>query len=113
MGFPPPAAASQQEIVNQGRGSNMSKNQFYKKNNRWTEGLISAAKAVASSTNMLIETADGVISGRNSPEQLIVASNDVGASTAADARPISTLAIAPMPSTSTRTSLYARGTAWR
>ena len=76
------ATASQQEIVNQGRGSSMSKTQFYKKNNRWTEGLISAAKAVARSTNMLIETADGVISGRNSPEQLIVASNDVAASTA-------------------------------
>jgi hypothetical protein len=60
----------------------MSRAQFYKKNNRWTEGLISAAKAVANSTNMLIETADGVISGRNSPEQLIVASNDVAASTA-------------------------------
>lgn len=76
------AASSQQEIVQQGRGSSMSKSQFYKKNNRWTEGLISAAKAVARSTNMLIETADGVISGRNSPEQLIVASNDVAASTA-------------------------------
>jgi hypothetical protein len=76
------AAASQQEIVAQGRGSSMSRAQFYKKNNRWTEGLISAAKAVANSTNMLIETADGVISGRNSPEQLIVASNDVAASTA-------------------------------
>lgn len=76
------ATASQQEIVAQGRGSNMSRTAFYKKNNRWTEGLISAAKAVASSTNMLIETADGVISGRNSPEQLIVASNDVAASTA-------------------------------
>ena len=76
------ATASQQEIVHQGRGSSMSKTQFYKKNNRWTEGLISAAKAVARSTNMLIETADGVISGRNSPEQLIVASNDVAASTA-------------------------------
>jgi hypothetical protein len=55
---------------------------FYRKNNRWTEGLISAAKAVANSTNLLIETADGVIGGRNSPEQLIVASNDVAASTA-------------------------------
>lgn len=75
------ATASQQEIVKQGRGSS-SKTAFYKKNNRWTEGLISAAKAVASSTNTLIETADGVISGRNSPEQLIVASNDVAASTA-------------------------------
>ncbi|KAL8792600.1 MAG: hypothetical protein Q9195_004823 [Heterodermia aff. obscurata] len=75
------ATASQQEIVKEGRGSS-SRTAFYKKNNRWTEGLISAAKAVASSTNTLIETADGVISGRNSPEQLIVASNDVSSSTA-------------------------------
>jgi len=55
--------------VAQGKGSS-SRTAFYKRNNRWTEGLISAAKAVASSTNLLIETADGVISGRNSPEQL-------------------------------------------
>lgn len=75
------ATATQQEIVQAGRGSS-SRTAFYKKNNRWTEGLISAAKAVASSTNTLIETADGVLSGRNSPEQLIVASNDVAASTA-------------------------------
>ncbi|EXJ82245.1 hypothetical protein A1O3_06058 [Capronia epimyces CBS 606.96] len=75
------ATDSQKEIVREGRGSS-SRTAFYKKNNRWTEGLISAAKAVASSTNTLIETADGVISGRNSPEQLIVASNDVAASTA-------------------------------
>lgn len=75
------ATESQTEIVASGRGSS-SRTAFYKKNNRWTEGLISAAKAVATSTNTLIETADGVISGRNSPEQLIVASNDVAASTA-------------------------------
>ena len=75
------ATVSQHEIVREGRGSS-SRTAFYKKNNRWTEGLISAAKAVATSTNTLIETADGVISGRNSPEQLIVASNDVAASTA-------------------------------
>ncbi|KZF20492.1 ANTH domain-containing protein [Xylona heveae TC161] len=75
------ATISQQEIVKEGRGSS-TRAAFYKKNNRWTEGLISAAKAVATSTNTLIETADGVISGRNSPEQLIVASNDVAASTA-------------------------------
>ncbi|PHH68378.1 hypothetical protein CDD80_7555 [Ophiocordyceps camponoti-rufipedis] len=75
------ATVTQQEIVQAGRGSS-SRTAFYKKNNRWTEGLISAAKAVASSTNRLIETADGVLSGRNSPEQLIVASNDVAASTA-------------------------------
>jgi hypothetical protein len=75
------ATVTQQEIVQAGRGTS-SKTAFYKKNNRWTEGLISAAKAVASSTNTLIETADGVLAGRNSPEQLIVASNNVAASTA-------------------------------
>lgn len=75
------ATVTQREIVQAGRGSS-SRTAFYKKNNRWTEGLISAAKAVASSTNVLIETADGVLSNRNSPEQLIVASNDVAASTA-------------------------------
>ena len=75
------ATVAQQEIVQAGRGSS-SRTAFYKKNNRWTEGLISAAKAVASSTNVLIETSDGVLSDRNSPEQLIVASNDVAASTA-------------------------------
>jgi huntingtin-interacting protein 1-related protein len=72
---------SQQEIVNQGRGSSTSQ-QFYKKNNRWTEGLISAAKAVAFATQILIESADGVLSGTHSPEQLIVASNEVAAATA-------------------------------
>ncbi|KAL0261871.1 sla2 Src-like adaptor 2 [Diplodia seriata] len=75
------ATESQQEIVREGKGTS-SRTAFYKKNNRWTEGLISAAKAVANSTNVLIETADGVIAGRNNPEQLIVASNNVAASTA-------------------------------
>ncbi|KAF4635611.1 hypothetical protein G7Y89_g2482 [Cudoniella acicularis] len=75
------ATVTQNEIVQAGRGSS-DKTTFYKKNNRWTEGLISAAKAVASSTNTLIESADGVLSGRNTPEQLIVASNNVAASTA-------------------------------
>ncbi|KAK9459953.1 ANTH domain-containing protein [Lipomyces oligophaga] len=75
------ATESQREIVAQGQGTS-TRTAFYKKHNRWTEGLISAAKAVATSTNVLIETADGVVSGNNSLEQLIVASNDVAASTA-------------------------------
>ncbi|KAG8784995.1 sla2 Src-like adaptor 2 [Serendipita sp. 405] len=75
------ATASQQEIVAQGRGSS-SNQQFYKKNNRWTEGLISAAKAVAFATTLLIQSADGVINGTHSLEQLIVASNEVAAATA-------------------------------
>ncbi|KAG8954966.1 sla2 Src-like adaptor 2 [Tulasnella sp. 424] len=75
------ATESQQEIVAQGRGSS-SAQQFYKKNNRWTEGLISAAKAVAYATTLLIESADGVLSGTHSLEQLIVASNEVSSATA-------------------------------
>jgi hypothetical protein len=75
------ATDSQQEIVNQGKGSS-SMQQFYKRNNRWTEGLISAAKSVAFATNLLIESADGVLSGTHSLEQLIVASNEVAAATA-------------------------------
>ena len=75
------ATESQQEIVAQGKGSSTSQ-QFYKKNNRWTEGLISAARAVAFATNLLIESADGVLSGTHSLEQLIVASNEVAAATA-------------------------------
>ena len=75
------ATDSQQEIVAEGRGSSTTQ-QFYKKHNRWTEGLISAARAVAFATNLLIESADGVISGTHSLEQLIVASNEVAAATA-------------------------------
>ena len=75
------ATDSQEEIVREGKGSSTSQ-QFYKRNNRWTEGLISAAKAVAYATTLLIEGADGVISGTHSLEQLIVASNEVSAATA-------------------------------
>jgi len=75
------ATESQKDIVAQGKGSS-SVQQFYKRNNRWTEGLISAAKAVAFATNLLIESADGVLSGTHSLEQLIVASNEVAAATA-------------------------------
>jgi hypothetical protein len=75
------ATESQEEIVREGKGSSTTQ-QFYKRNNRWTEGLISAAKAVAYATSLLIEGADGVISGTHSLEQLIVASNEVSAATA-------------------------------
>ncbi|BGP39044.1 sla2 Src-like adaptor 2 [Rhodotorula kratochvilovae] len=75
------ATDSQHEIVAQGKGSSTS-TAFYKRNHRWTEGLISAAKAVARATTFLIETADGVISGTKTLEQLIVASNEVASATA-------------------------------
>ncbi|CAD1810935.1 ANTH domain family protein [Candida parapsilosis] len=75
------AVESQREIVNKGKGS-QSNAEFYRKNSRWTEGLISAAKAVAGATNILIQISDGVLQKKNSHEELIVASNEVAASTA-------------------------------
>jgi len=67
------ATASQQEIVAHGKGSSTTQ-QFYKRNNRWTEGLISAAKAVALATTWLIRAADGVLGGTHTLEQLVAAS---------------------------------------
>ncbi|OVF10126.1 putative DNA polymerase [Clavispora lusitaniae] len=75
------ATKCQREIVDRNKG-NGTRRDFYKKNNRWTEGLVSAAKAVAGATNILIQTADGVLKNENSHEQLIVACNEVAASTA-------------------------------
>jgi len=74
------ATAAQQEIVAEGRGTT-TKSAFYKKNNKWTEGLISAAKSVAIATNYLVEAADGVISGTHKIEQLVVAATEVSAAT--------------------------------
>jgi huntingtin-interacting protein 1-related protein len=74
------ATDSQHEIVAHGRGTTSS-GQFYKKNNKWTEGLISAAKAVAVATTYLVECADGLVSGTYSLEQLIVAAQEVSVAT--------------------------------
>jgi huntingtin-interacting protein 1-related protein len=74
------ATESQQEIVSQNKGSSTT-TQFYKKNNKWTEGLISAAQSVATATVYLVEVADGLVQGTHSWEQLAVAAQDVGVST--------------------------------
>lgn len=50
----------QAEIVSQGKGS-ASVKEFYKRNHQWTEGLISAAKAVAIGAKYLLEAADSVV----------------------------------------------------
>ena len=47
----------QQEIIAE-RGGKMGEKEFYKKNSRWTEGLISAAKAVGLGAKLLVEAAD-------------------------------------------------------
>ncbi|XP_064612942.1 huntingtin-interacting protein 1-like isoform X2 [Liolophura sinensis] len=71
----------QKEIVGQGRGTQSAK-EFYKKNHRWTEGLISAAKAVGWGANALVEAADKVVKGEGKFEELMVCSNEIAASTA-------------------------------
>ncbi|KAI3659302.1 hypothetical protein MP638_003518 [Amoeboaphelidium occidentale] len=75
------ATHSQQEIVANGKGTGSSA-AFYKKNSRWMEGLISAAKAVATATRFLVDTADGVVHGTKSMEQLLVSAHEVSSSVA-------------------------------
>ncbi|CAL7945877.1 unnamed protein product [Xylocopa violacea] len=71
----------QAEIIDQGKGT-ASATEFYKRNHQWSEGLISAAKAVAMGANLLLEAADKVVSGNGKFEQLVVASQGIAASTA-------------------------------
>lgn len=71
----------QREIVGQGRGTSSIKD-FYKKHHRWTEGLISAAKAVGWGANVLVDAADKVVKGKGKFEELVVCSQEIAASTA-------------------------------
>uniref|UniRef100_A0A8C5E3W7 Huntingtin interacting protein 1 related n=1 Tax=Gouania willdenowi TaxID=441366 RepID=A0A8C5E3W7_GOUWI len=56
--------------------------EFYAKNSRWTEGLISASKAVGWGATELVESADKVVLHTGKYEELIVCSHEIAASTA-------------------------------
>ncbi len=71
----------QKEIVAQGRGASSVK-EFYSKNQKWTEGLVSGAKLVGVGANLLIDKADKLVNGNGSLEEIIVCSNEIAASTA-------------------------------
>ncbi|KRT86932.1 hypothetical protein AMK59_938, partial [Oryctes borbonicus] len=71
----------QGEIVVQGKGTASAK-EFYKRNHQWTDGFISAAKAVAVAANFLLGAADKVVSGQGKLEQLVVGAQEIAASTA-------------------------------
>lgn len=73
--------ALQQEILDQGRGSATVK-EFYKRNHQWTEGLLSAAKAVGIGAKFLVDAADKVVNGQAKFETLMAASQEIAASTA-------------------------------
>ncbi|XP_033828022.1 huntingtin interacting protein 1 related b [Periophthalmus magnuspinnatus] len=71
----------QKEIVEGGRGGASIK-EFYARNSRWTEGLISAAKAVGWGATELVDSADKVVLHTGKYEELIVCSHEIAASTA-------------------------------
>ncbi|XP_061656753.1 huntingtin-interacting protein 1-related protein-like isoform X2 [Syngnathoides biaculeatus] len=71
----------QKDIVEGGRGA-ASVTEFYAKNSRWTEGLISASKAVGWGATQLLESADRVVGDRGTYEELIACSHEIAASTA-------------------------------
>uniref|UniRef100_A0A669CZL7 Huntingtin-interacting protein 1-related protein n=1 Tax=Oreochromis niloticus TaxID=8128 RepID=A0A669CZL7_ORENI len=71
----------QKEIVEGGRGAATIR-EFYAKNSRWTEGLISAAKAVGWGATEMVESADKVVLHTGKYEELIVCSHEIAASTA-------------------------------
>uniref|UniRef100_A0A8C4XBR1 Huntingtin-interacting protein 1 n=1 Tax=Erpetoichthys calabaricus TaxID=27687 RepID=A0A8C4XBR1_ERPCA len=71
----------QREIVDSGRGA-ASMKEFYAKNSRWTEGLISASKAVGWGATVMVDAADLVVQGKGKFEDLMVCSHEIAASTA-------------------------------
>jgi len=71
----------QAEIVSQGKDP-ASVKEFYKRNHQWTEGLISAAKAVGMGANYLLEAADEVVKGKGKIESVVAAAQGISASTA-------------------------------
>ncbi|XP_037775858.1 huntingtin-interacting protein 1-like [Penaeus monodon] len=73
------ASDLQREIVAAGKGG-ASPREFYKRNHRWTEGLLSGAKAVAIACQALMSAADQVVSGKGKFEEVIVASREIAAS---------------------------------
>ncbi|VDN21530.1 unnamed protein product [Gongylonema pulchrum] len=70
--------AMQEEIVAAGHGT-VNPNEFYKRNHQWTEGLLSAAKAIGVAATVLVQSADGVVSGQGKLEHLLVAAQEVAA----------------------------------
>ncbi|XP_066264315.1 huntingtin-interacting protein 1-like isoform X3 [Branchiostoma lanceolatum] len=71
----------QNDIVAEGRGTATAQ-EFYNRNPRWTEGLVSAAKTVGWGATVLTDAADKVIQGTGKFEELVVCSHEIAASSA-------------------------------
>ena len=72
----------QNEIVSQGRATSKKMGKVYKKDPAWEEGLISAAKAVAGTTEDLVGFANQSVKGECGEEMLIACVRGVGGATA-------------------------------
>lgn len=79
------AGLLQQEIVaaetSAGKGPTNVAN-FYKRNSRWVEGLLSAAKAVGGAATATVDAADRALAGKGKLEELMVCGQEISASTA-------------------------------
>ena len=71
----------QKEITAESVPNDFSK-EHYKKNEKWSEGLTSAAKDIGGGANVLVEAANDVINGEGKFEELIAASQEIAGSTA-------------------------------
>ncbi len=56
--------------------------EFYRKNQKWSEGLISAAKDIGGGAKYLVEAANNVVTQGGKFEEVIAASQEISASTA-------------------------------
>ena len=74
------ARTVQEENIKKGRAG--KKGNFYKRDCVWFEGLISAAKAVATGTSHLVTCANDAADGKVDEETLLAASQEVSAATA-------------------------------
>eukprot|EP00055_Hartaetosiga_balthica_P002818 m.5393 g.5393 ORF g.5393 m.5393 type:complete len:1269 (-) comp2395_c0_seq1:55-3861(-) len=63
-------------------GKKTSLAQFYKRNSRWVDGLVSAARAVGAAATVLVDTADRAFSGHGKFEEIMVCGQEITASTA-------------------------------
>ena len=74
------ASEAQKELVAQGKVSRTSV--IHSEDGQWSEGLVSAARLVASATHNLCEAANAMVRGESSEEKLIAAAKQVAGSTA-------------------------------
>ncbi|XP_021356551.1 talin-1-like isoform X2 [Mizuhopecten yessoensis] len=77
------ASAAQRELVAQGKVGATYSRMDTDEDGQWSQGLISAARLVATATHSLCESANAMVQGNATEERLIASSKEVAGSTAA------------------------------